>query len=164
MSALAFQLQGLVSGCCYVSWCFTCDQFWITLTGLWPLCTCVTLRQFLCIQHSKQFLKSTVSCNSHRRAALRTSFSIQNHKVLQLTWPRGTPLVPDGKPAVPWWGAQRSAAQLLHSPIPPSGTIPLPEHPQSCSEATQPFTQPKISLCLHICESWVELGQFGSLY
>lgn len=55
MSALAFQLQGLISGCCYVRWCFTCDQNWITLTGLWPLCTRVALWHFLCIL----FLKSS---------------------------------------------------------------------------------------------------------
>lgn len=92
MSALAFQLQGLVSGCCCVSWCFTCDQTWITLTGLWPLCTRVALGPFLCIEHSKQLLKSTFSYNSHKRTALSVQ---KKKKTSELTWPRGTSLVPD---------------------------------------------------------------------
>lgn len=156
MSALAFQLQGLVSGCFCVSWCFTCDQNWITLTGLWPLCTCVALGPFLCIEHSKQLLKSTISYNSHKRTAL----SVQKKKKRLQSLP--------GLVAHPW-SLMRStvhfSAQFIPNPIPPlaAGTVPLPEHPQPCTGATQPFTRYfYVSTFVSLEWSWANLDLFIS--
>lgn len=84
------------------------------------------LQHFLCIQHSKQLLKSTISCNSHRRTALRTLFSIQNHRALELTWPHGTP----------WslMGSQQCPDEKHSAPLPSSSTA-----------TSHPWAQP---LCL----------------
>lgn len=182
MSVLPFQLQAHISGCSSGSWCFKCNQKWTTLTVMWLLCTWVALLHVLRIQCSKQdwvlllfcyFYKTTQLpkiptkglcwglCFRHKDKRLQESAGLVAH-LWFLMRGRQCP----GEELGAHSSCSTGLPVSLPAPSHPSsaGTTPLPEHPQYCTEAAQPFTQPKMLVDLNISESWGELWQFGSLY